>query len=181
MSEKDIEFTIPDVVFKTRVKDESVEGENPYKWKDVNSRELFKDKKSLVVALPGAFTPTCTSKQLPGYEEKYQDFIDEGIDEIYCLSVNDAFVMHKWAESLNIKKVKMLPDGNAELTRQMGMLVKKENLGFGMRSWRYAMIIDNNTIKVMWIEEGIKDNKEGDPYKISEPQNVLNWIKQNKI
>ena len=134
MSENIIEFTIPDVVFKTRVRDESVEGENPYKWKDVNSRELFKGKKSLVVALPGAFTPTCTSKQLPGFEDKYDEFKEQGIDEIYCVSVNDAFVMHKWAESLNVKKVKMLPDGNADLTRQMGMLVKKENLGFGLRS-----------------------------------------------
>ncbi len=181
MSESKIEFTIPDITFKTRVKDESIEGENQYKWKDVNSRELFKGKKSLVIALPGAFTPTCTSKQLPGYEEKYSEFKEQGIDEVYCLSVNDAFVMHNWGKSLGIKNVKMLPDGNADMTRQMGMLVKKENLGFGKRSWRYAMLIDNITIKVMWIEQNIVDNAEDDPYVLTEPDNVLNWIKQNKI
>jgi peroxiredoxin len=177
MSENIIEFTIPDITFKTRVKDE----EGNFDWKDVNSRELFKGKKSLVVALPGAFTPTCTSKQLPGYEEKYNEFKEQGVDEIYCLSVNDAFVMHNWGKSLGIKNVKMLPDGNADMTRQMGMLVKKENLGFGKRSWRYAMLIDNITIKVMWIEQNIVDNAEDDPYVITEPDNVLNWLKQNKI
>ena len=177
MSENIIEFTIPDITFKTRVKDE----EGNFNWKDVNSRELFKGKKSLVVALPGAITPTCTSKQLPGYEEKYNEFKEQGVDEIYCLSVNDAFVMHNWGKSLGIKNVKMLPDGNADMTRQMGMLVKKENLGFGKRSWRYAMLIDNITIKVMWIEQNIVDNAEDDPYVITEPDNVLNWLKQNKI
>ena len=177
MSENIIEFTIPDITFKTRVKDE----EGNFDWKDVNSRELFKGKKSLVVALPVAFTPTCTSKQLPGYEEKYNEFKEQGVDEIYCLSVNDAFVMHNWGKSLGIKNVKMLPDGNADMTRQMGMLVKKENLGFGKRSWRYAMLIDNITIKVMWIEQNIVDNAEDDPYVITEPDNVLNWLKQNKI
>lgn len=181
MSDDIIQFTVPKVTFKTRVKDESVKGENPYIWKDVECRELFKDKKSLVVALPGAFTPTCTTKQLPGFEKKYDEFKSLGVDEIYCLSVNDAFVMHKWAESLNVEKVKMLPDGNAHFTRQMGMLVEKQNLGFGLRSWRYVALINNNAITTLWIEEGIEDNKEEDPYEISTPENILNWFKQQKI
>tara|TARA_Y100000592_G_scaffold73351_1_gene114181 strand:+ start:765 stop:1325 length:561 start_codon:yes stop_codon:yes gene_type:complete len=179
--DKDIQFTVPKVTFKTRVKDETIEGENPYKWQDVECRELFKNKKCLVVALPGAFTPTCTTKQLPGFEEKYDEFKKLGVDEIYCLSVNDAFVMHKWAESLNIKKVKMLPDGNGHFTRQMGMLVEKQNLGFGLRSWRYVALINNNAITTLWIENGIEDNKEGDPYEISTPQNILNWFIQQKL
>ena len=177
--DKDIQFTVPKVTFKTRVKDETIEGENPYKWQDVECRELFKNKKCLVVALPGAFTPTCTTKQLPGFEEKYDEFKKLGVDEIYCLSVNDAFVMHKWAESLNIKKVKMLPDGNGHFTRQMGMLVEKQNLGFGLR--RYVALINNNAITTLWIENGIEDNKEGDPYEISTPQNILNWFIQQKL
>lgn len=175
-----MQFTVPDIVFKTRVRDDSIEGPNPYKWQDVNARELFKDKTSLVVALPGAFTPTCSTYQLPTYEEMYDEFKDQGINEIYCLSVNDAFVMHKWAESLEVKKVKMLPDGNADFTRQMGMLVKKENLGFGLRSWRYATLIKDNMIQAMFMEDNIEDNHGPDPYEISKPENVLEWLKNNK-
>lgn len=177
MSEKIIEFYVPDVIFKTRVKNKETDS---FEWKDVSSREMFKGKKSLVVALPGAYTPTCTSKQLPGFEKLYDEFKKHGIDEIYCLSVNDAFVMYNWAKSLDVKNVKMLPDGNADFTRQMGMLVEKKNLGFGLRSWRYVALIEDSAIKTMWIENGIKDNMEDDPYKISTPENVLNWVKQIK-
>ena len=177
MSEKEIEFHVPDVIFKTRVKNEE---KDSFEWKDVSCREMFKGKKSLVVALPGAYTPTCTSKQLPGFEKLYDEFKKHGIDEIYCLSVNDAFVMYNWAKSLDVKNVKMLPDGNADFTRQMGMLVEKKNLGFGLRSWRYVALIENSAINTMWIENGIKDNMEDDPYKISTPENVINWVKKIK-
>ncbi|MGZ8238962.1 MAG: redoxin family protein, partial [Methylobacter sp.] len=131
--------TVPDVVFKTRVRDESVGGDNPFRWQDVSTDDIFKGKKVVVFSLPGAFTPTCSSQHLPGYDAKYQQLIDLGIDEVYCVSVNDAFVMYQWAKHLGIKHVKMLPDGNGDFTRALNMLVKKENLGFGSRSWRYSM------------------------------------------
>ena len=138
---------IPDVVFKTRVRDESLGGDNPFRWQDVSSNDIFKNKNIVLFALPGAFTPTCSSTHLPGYEEKYDELKSLGIDEVYCLSVNDPFTMFHWSKNLNISKVKMLPDGNADFTRLMGMLVKKENVGFGNRSWRYSMHVSNGEIQ----------------------------------
>src|SRR6187549_1631347 len=119
---------VPNVVFKTRVRDESIGGDNPFRWQDVTSSDIFSGKKVIVVALPGAFTPTCSSTHLPGFEAKYEDFKALGVDEIYCLSVNDAFTMFQWGKHLGVTNVKMLPDGNGDFTRAMGMLVKKENL-----------------------------------------------------
>ncbi|MGR8953691.1 MAG: redoxin family protein, partial [Gammaproteobacteria bacterium] len=126
-------LTVPNVVFKTRVRDESIGGDNPFRWQDVSTDDIFKGKKVVILALPGAFTPTCSSTHLPGYEAKYQEIIGQGVDDVYCLSVNDAFTMFQWSKHLGISHVKMLPDGNADFTRLMGMLVKKENLGFGYR------------------------------------------------
>ena len=122
---------IPEVVFKTRVRDESVGGDNPYKWQDVSTKDLFDGKRVLVFSLPGAFTPTCSTYQLPDYEKRYEEFKEFGIVEFYCVSVNAAFVMTAWAKQQGIEKVKMIPDGSGDFTRQMGMLVKKDNLGFG--------------------------------------------------
>lgn len=139
MPHKLVGTKVPSVTFKTRVRDEAVGGENPYRWQDVTTESIFDGKKVVVFSLPGAFTPTCSSTHAPGYEAKYDEFKKLGIDEVYCLSVNDAFVMKQWADKLGVEKVKMLPDGNAEFTRGMEMLVKKENLGFGDRSWRYSM------------------------------------------
>ena len=169
--------TIPNVVFKTRVRDESVGGPNPYRWQDVTTKEYFGGKKVVLFSLPGAFTPTCSTKQLPGFEEMYDKFLEQGIDEVYCMSVNDAFVMNAWAKQQDLKNVKVIPDGSAEFTRKMGMLVKKDNLGFGLRSWRYAMIIENNKIKQTFIEPGYKDNAEDDPYGETSPQNILKFLK----
>ncbi|MBT6057582.1 MAG: peroxiredoxin, partial [Gammaproteobacteria bacterium] len=138
---------VPEVVFKTRVRDESVEGENPFRWQDVSSEEVFSGKTIVIVALPGAFTPTCSSTHLPGFEQKYQELKDLGVDEVYCLSVNDAFSMFQWGKNLGVEKVKLLPDGNGDFTRGMGMLVKKENLGFGDRSWRYAMVVKDGEVQ----------------------------------
>ena len=135
-------LNVPNVVFKTRVRDESIGGENPFRWHDITSADIFSGKKVIVVALPGAFTPTCSSTHLPGFEAKYDELKALGVDEIYCLSVNDAFTMFQWSKNLGVTNVKMLPDGNGDFTRGMGMLVKKENLGFGDRSWRYAMLVD---------------------------------------
>ena len=168
---------VPQVTFKTRVRDESVGGENPYRWQDVTSDEIFKGKKIVVFGLPGAFTPTCSSTHAPGFEAAYDDLKAAGVDEVYCLSVNDAFVMKQWADKLGVKKVKMLPDGNADFTRGMGMLVSKENLGFGERSWRYSMVVEDGVIKKLFIEPGIMHECEEDPFTVSDAQTILSYLK----
>jgi peroxiredoxin len=167
---------VPDVVFKTRVRDDSIEGPNPYRWQDMRTHAYFAGKKVVVFSLPGAFTPTCDTYQLPGFEKNFKQFQELGIDEIYCISVNDAFVMNAWAKSQNLQHVKVIPDGNGEFTRLMGMLVKKDNLGFGMRSWRYAMIVDNCEIKWLGEEEGKSDNFTSDPYDITTPVSILKQL-----
>lgn len=171
---------VPDAVFKTRVRDESVPGENPYRWEDKTTADIFDGKNVVVFALPGAFTPTCSSTHAPGYEAKYDEFKQLGVDEVICLSVNDAFVMKKWADDLGIKNVMMLPDGNAEFTRAMDMLVKKENLGFGDRSWRYAMYVEDGEIKKMFIEPGKMDNCPDDPFETSDADTMLEYLKAEK-
>ncbi len=169
---------VPNIVFKTRVRDESVDSQNPFRWQDVTTADIFKGKKVVIVALPGAFTPTCSSTHLPGFEGKYQEFIDQGIDEIYCLSVNDAFTMFQWGKHLGIKQIKMLPDGNGDFSRLMGMLVKKENLGFGERSWRYSMLVDDLKIIQVFEEPGKADNHPEDPFVMSDVDTILNFIKK---
>lgn len=173
--------TVPDVVLKTRVRDESVGGPNPFRWQDVSTGELFAGKRSVVFALPGAFTPTCTTEQCPAYERQHDELRSAGADEVYCLSVNDAFVMFQWAKSLNITRTKMLPDGSGAFTRRMGMLIDKDHLGFGYRSWRYAMVVEDGRI-VAWFEEpGINDEgTDEDPYGVSAPENVLAWLRENR-
>ncbi len=168
--------TVPDIIFKTRVRDESLGGDNPFRWQDVSSADIFQDKKIVVLALPGAFTPTCSSTHLPGYEEKYDELKGKGVDEVYCISVNDAFTMFQWAQRLQVSKVKMLPDGNGDFTRQMGMLVKKENLGFGMRSWRYSMYVVNGEIKKIFVEPGFMDNCPDDPFEVSDVDTMLDYL-----
>jgi thioredoxin-dependent peroxiredoxin len=168
---------VPNVTFKTRVRDESLGGENPFKWLDVTTSEVFDNKKVVIFGLPGAFTPTCSSTHLPGYEAKYNEFKALGVDAIYCISVNDAFVMYQWGKNLGAKNVQMLPDGNAEFTKQIGMLVKKENLGFGDRSWRYSMFVDNGMIKEIFAEADQKDNHEEDPFEVSDADTMYNYIK----
>jgi peroxiredoxin len=164
---------IPDVVVHMRERDESIGGENPYKWVRKMTSELFAGKKIILFGLPGAFTPTCTNEQLPGFERLYDEFIKLGIDEIWCTSVNDAFAMNKWARDLGIEKVKMLPDGNGEIAEGMGYLVDKSNLGFGKRSWRYALLVDNMSIERWWDEDGQSELCPEDPYEESKPENVL--------
>lgn len=169
--------TVPDVIFKTRVRDESIGGDNPFRWQDVSTDDIFKGKKIVLLALPGAFTPTCSSTHLPGYEEKYSQIIDQGIDEIYCLSVNDAFTMFQWGKHLNIKNVKMLPDGNGDFTRGMNMLVKKENLGFGARSWRYSMLVEDKQVTQLFAEDGKCDDHPEDPFQVSDADTMLAYLK----
>ncbi len=172
--------TVPNVTFKTRVRDESIAGDNPFRWQDRTSSELFSGRRVVLFALPGAFTPTCSSTHLPGYEEHYDAIKAQGIDEIICLSVNDAFVMFQWSKNLGAKKVFMLPDGNGDFTRQMGMLVEKSNLGFGMRSWRYSMVVNDGKIEKMFVEPGFSDNAGSDPFEVSDANTMLAYLKEAK-
>jgi thioredoxin-dependent peroxiredoxin len=169
---------VPDVTFRTRVRDEAVGGPNPFRWEDKTTADYFGGKKVVLFSLPGAFTPTCSTFQLPDFEKLYSEFKDLGIDEIYCISVNDAFVMNAWGKGQNLVNVKLIPDGSGEFTRKMGMLVAKDNLGFGMRSWRYAAVVNNGVIEQWFEEEGYSDNCETDPYGVSSPQNILQTLQQ---
>lgn len=178
MSENTFPTQVPEVTFKTRVRDESVEGPNPYRWQDVTSDEIFKGKKVVLFALPGAFTPTCSSTHLPGYEAKYDELKALGVDEVICLSVNDAFVMFQWGKAQDVKKVKMLPDGSGDFTRKMGMMVKKDNLGFGERSWRYSMFVDDGAIKKIFTEPGMEDNCPTDPFEASDVDTMIAYLKE---
>ncbi|HEY4511016.1 MAG TPA: peroxiredoxin [Candidatus Paceibacterota bacterium] len=177
MNEKNIPTHVPDVVFKTRVRDENVTGENPFRWQDVTTTEIFGGKKIVLFALPGAFTPTCSSTHLPGYEAAYDDFKKLGVDEVICLSVNDAFVMFQWGKHQSAKKVKLVPDGSGFFTEKMGMLVKKDNLGFGKRSWRYSMYVEGGEIKKAFVEPGFSDNCPEDPFEVSDAQTMLTYLK----
>jgi peroxiredoxin len=168
---------IPDVTFKTRVRDESIEGPNPYRWQNVTTADLFRSKRVVLFSLPGAFTPTCSTYQLPGFEAMYDEFVGNHIvDDIYCISVNDAFVMNAWARQQGVEKVKMIPDGNAEFTFKMSMLVDKNNLGFGRRSWRYAAVVTQEVVEAWFEEPGIVDNAADDPYGVSSPENVMQYL-----
>lgn len=168
---------VPHAIFKTRVRDESVGGDNPYRWEEKTTQDIFAGKKVAVFSLPGAFTPTCSSNHLPRYEELYDEFKAQGVDEIICVSVNDAFVMFKWGKEQNNKNVFLLPDGNGEFTRKMGMLVDKSNIGFGMRSWRYSMIVDDMNVEKMFTEEGFEDNCGSDPFEVSDADTLLAYLK----
>ena len=171
---------VPNATFYTRVRNESLGGPNPFEWKEIGSDAVFKGRTVVIFALPGAFTPTCSSSHLPRYEELYDTFRAEGVDEIYCLSVNDAFVMFQWGKHLGAEKVKMLPDGNGEFTRKMGMLVDKANLGFGMRSWRYSMLVRDGEIERMFVEPQFDDNCPIDPYEVSDADTMLGYIRQKQ-
>ena len=154
---------IPQVTFHTR------QGND---WVDVTSEELFKGKTVIVFALPGAFTPTCSSTHLPRYNELAPVFAANGVDEIICLSVNDTFVMNAWAEDQKAENVTFLPDGNGEFSEAMGMLVDKEELGFGKRSWRYSMLVKDGVIDKMFIEPDLP----GDPFQVSDADTMLDYI-----
>lgn len=179
---KRIGSIVPAVVFKTRVRDESIPGPNPYRWQDMSSYDFFGGKRVIVFSLPGAFTPTCSTYQLPGFEQMYDTFKQEhDIDEIYCLSVNDSFTMNAWARHNNITRVKVIPDGSGEFTNKMHMAVQKDNLGFGTRSWRYAMVVDNGKIEAWFEEPGREDDCPTDPYGETSPENIMAWLNANAV
>ncbi|GGC41516.1 peroxiredoxin [Novosphingobium marinum] len=172
---------IPDVTLKTRVRDESIGGSNPFRWQDLNVRDEFAGRRVVVFSLPGAFTPTCSNEQCPNFDRLYDEFRELGIEEVYCVSVNDAFVMYQWGKHLGLKNVKLLPDGSGDFTRRMGMLIKKDHLGFGERSWRYAMVVDDNEV-VEWFEEpGINDvGADEDPYGATAPEQLLARLQEKE-
>ena len=168
---------VPNVTFKTRVRDESVAGPNPYRWDDRSGDDIFKGRKVVLFALPGAFTPTCSSTHLPRYEELHDEFRALGVDEVICLSVNDAFVMFRWGQHQGVEKVTILPDGSAAFTRRMGMLVSKDNFGFGLRSWRYSAFVDDGEIVKMFVEPGFDDECPADPFEVSDADTMLAWLR----
>ena len=161
---------VPEVTFKTRI-----DGD----WADLTTADIFTGKRVVVFSLPGAFTPTCSSFQLPGYEAFYDMIREQGVDEIYCISVNDSFVMNAWFKDQQIEKVKAIPDGSGEFTHAVGMSVNKANLGFGFRSWRYAMVVNDGEIEMLFEEPGKVGNCPVDPYEVSDPETVLNYLKTN--
>lgn len=141
-------------------------------WYPITSRSIFENKRVVVFSLPGAFTPTCSTSHLPRYEELTPVFREHGIDEVVCVSVNDGFVMEAWGKDLGIRNVRLLPDGNGAFTDALGMLVDKEDLGFGKRSWRYAMVVDNGVITHTFVEP----DEPGDPFKVSDADTLLQTI-----
>ena len=169
---------VPPAVFHTRVRNEAIGGPNPYEWADVTTDEIFAGKSIVLFALPGAFTPTCSTSHLPQYEELHDEFKKAGVDEVICLAVNDAFVMFQWGKSHGVNKVRLLPDGNGEFTRKMGMLVDKSNLGFGMRSWRYSMHVVDGSIRKMFVEPDFGDVCPTDPFEVSDAQTMLAYLKE---
>ena len=159
---------VPNVVFKTRQNGEFV---------DVTTDELFKGKTVIVFSLPGAFTPTCSSTHLPRFNELADTFKANGVDDIICMSVNDAFVMDSWKDSQEADKVTLIPDGNGEFTDGMGMLVNKSDLGFGFRSWRYSMLVKDGVIEKQFIEPEVP----GDPFEVSDADTMLEYINPNAV
>jgi glutathione-dependent peroxiredoxin len=157
---------VPDATFHVRRNDQ---------WVDVTTNDLFAGKNVIVFALPGAFTPTCSSAHVPGYNQSVSIFKDNGIDDIICMSVNDVFVMDEWAKEQKADNVTFIPDGNGEFTEKMGLLVDKSDLGFGKRSWRYSMLVKDGVIEKMFIEP----EKPGDPFEVSDAQTMLNYINPN--
>jgi len=172
---------LPDVTFKTRVHDASIEGPNPYRWQDRTTADLFGGKRVVVFSLPGAYTPTCSNKQCPSFDLAYKEILGLGVDEVYCISVNDAFVMFQWGKSLGLKNIKLIPDGSGTFTRRMGMLINKEHLGFGYRSWRYAMVAKDGVVEKWFEEPGINDaGTDTDPYEQTDPETMINYLKSVK-
>ena len=154
---------VPQVAFQIR------EGDS---WQKITTDDLFKGQKVIVFALPGAFTPTCSSSHLPRYNELAGIFKDYGVDRIICLSVNDTFVMNAWQENQNAANITFIPDGNGDFSKELGMLVDKRDLGFGMRSWRYSMLVDDGEIKKMFIEPDVA----GDPFEVSDADTMLQYL-----
>ncbi|MBD2214443.1 glutathione peroxidase [Nostoc linckia FACHB-104] len=159
---------VPNVTFRTRKNNQ---------WVNVTTDDLFADKTVIVFSLPGAFTPTCSSTHLPGYNQLANVFKENGVDDIVCISVNDTFVMNEWAKDQEATNITLIPDGNGEFTQGMGMLVDKSDLGFGKRSWRYSMLVKDGVIDNMFIEP----EEPGDPFKVSDAETMLRYINPEAV
>lgn len=157
---------VPNVTFHVRDNND---------WKDITTADLFDGKTVVLFSLPGAFTPTCSSTHLPRFNELAPAFFENGVDSILCVSVNDTFVMNEWAKDQEAANIVMIPDGNGDFTAGMGMLVDKNELGFGKRSWRYAMLVKDGVVEKMFIEP----NEPGDPFKVSDADTMLDYINPN--
>jgi glutaredoxin-like protein len=157
---------VPEVTFRTRRKHE---------WVDVTSDDVFKGKTVIVFSLPGAFTPTCSSTHVPRYNQLASTFRQHGVDDVVCISVNDAFVMNEWQLEQKADNLTFLPDGNGDFSNAMGMLVDKADLGFGKRSWRYSMLVKDGVIEKMFIEP----DRPGDPFEVSDADTMLAYIAPN--
>ena len=173
-------FKIPQVTFRIRegdTSDNQIACAIGGKWTNKTTDDFFKNKRVILFSLPGAFTPTCSSQQLPGFEKQATELKKLGIDEIYCCSVNDAYTMNAWSEKMRIKNVKLIPDGNGYFTKQMGMLISKDHLGFGNRSWRYMAVITDGIVEKWWEEPGINnDGTDDDPYTETLPEKCLEYL-----
>jgi len=154
---------VPQVIFRTR---------HAHEWVDRTTDEVFKGKTVVVFSLPGAFTPTCSSTHVPRYNQLAAAFRQHGVDEVICISVNDAFVMNEWRNEQKAFDVTFLPDGNGDFSRGMGMLVPKDDLGFGERSWRYSMLVEDGVIRKMFIEPDVP----GDPFEVSDADTMLEYL-----
>jgi len=154
---------VPQVTFRTR---------RDHAWVDVTSDEIFKGRTVVVFSLPGAFTPTCSSTHVPRYNQLTPTLKKHGVDEVICVSVNDAFVMNEWRNDQKAFNVRFLPDGNGDFSRGMGMLVPKNDLGFGERSWRYSMLVKDGVVEKMFIEPDVP----GDPFEVSDADTMLDYI-----
>ena len=168
---------VPDVVFHTRQRIVTLDGDTSFDWKRLSTADVFGGKRVVVFAVPGAFTPACSDEHLPGYERLHDDFRAEGVDLVACLAVNDAFVMNQWAGSRSIEKVMMLPDGNGDFTRKMGLLADRTAVGMGFRSWRYAMLVEDLTITAFLPEPGYEAVPTAIPYGASSAENLLDHIR----
>ena len=168
-----IEMTVPLVKWNKRA---IPEGETDYEWVEESSQDLFEGKRVVLFSLPGAFTPTCSSTHLPGYEARYNEILEQDIDEVYCVSVNDSFVMNAWFADQGIVNVKPIADGNGEFTRHMGMLVEKSAVCFGLRSQRYSAVIDNGRVEMIFCEQGKEDNFAGDPFEVSDVDTMFSYL-----
>lgn len=175
---------LPEVMFHLRVRDAkpAKNNPNPFHWEVKSTVDLFSKKRVVIFALPGAFTPICSANHLPEYERLASEIKNQGVDEIWCTSVNDAFVMFRWGKSFDppVENIRMLPDGDGFFAKSMGMLVDKMNLGFGHRSWRYSMLVNDLKIEKIFEEKGKIDNSYFDPFEISDANTMLNYLKKKK-
>ena len=164
---------LPEITFHTRVRDRSIPGDNPFRWQHKTTAEIFAGKRSILFSLPAAFSPTCTDRHVPRYEELAEQFNAFGVDQIVCVSVNDAFVMFQWGKKVGVKQIVLLPDGNGEFTRRMGMLIDRSLFGMGMRSWRYSLLLNGLEIETAFVEDGIDSPNPQDPLNVSDADTMM--------